>query len=137
MDCFYVVVPFQNVFFSTCESNSPKNTEGFWISLFRNLKKYLSEHYVPIFQIAYLPNCGMQNNPVFVALLILAFLTKWRKINRTKIATFLTQNVHFRFMFLTDVPSHSKKETRNTKMFSGSLGVQFRRSCWVFLQEVQ
>ena len=137
MDCFYVVIPFQNVFFSTCNSNSPKNTERFWISLFRNLKKFFSNITFPSFQMACLPSFGMQNNPVFVALLILAFLTKWRKINGTKVATFLNQNVQFLFMFLTDVLSRSKKEIRNTELFSGSLGVQFRRSCWVFLQEVQ
>ena len=85
---------------------------------------------------ACLPSFGMQNNPVFVALLILAFLTKWRKINRTKVATFLNQNVQFRFMFLTDVLSRSKKEIRNTKMFSGTCGVQFRRSFWVRPQEI-
>ena len=136
MDCFYVVIPFQNVFFSTCNSNLPKNTERFWISLFRNLKKYLSEHYLSIFQIAYLPNWGIQNNPVFVALLILAFLTKWRKNNRAKVVTFLTQKNQFRLTCLTGVLSRSKKEIRNTKMFSGTCGVQFRRSFWGCPQKI-
>ena len=85
---------------------------------------------------ACLPRFGMQNNPVFVALLILAFLTKWRKNNRTIVVTFLTQK-KFRFTCLTDVFSRSKKEIRNTKMFWGTCGVQFRRSFWVFLQEIQ
>ena len=86
---------------------------------------------------ACLPSFGMQNNQVFVALLILAFLTKWRKINRTKVVTFLNQSNQFQFTFLSDVLSRSKKEIANTKRFSGTCWLQFWLSCWVFLPEVQ
>ena len=79
---------------------------------------------------------GMQNNQVFVALLILAFLTMWRKVNRTKVVTFLKQNNQIQFTFLTDVLSRSKKEIAKIKLFSWICWVLFWLSCWVFLPEV-
>ena len=137
MDCFYVIFPFQSDLFSPCNSKSPKNTERFWISIFRNPKKFLSEQYVSIFQNGMFTKLRDAKQPGTCRVIDFGFFNFFNVVEENqpnKSCDFLKQ---FRFMFLSDVLSRSKKEIRNTKMFSGYLGVQFRRFCWVFLQEIQ
>ena len=137
LDCFYVFIPFQSDLFSSCNINSPRITEQFWISIFRNPKKFFSEHYVCIFLNGMFTGLRDAKQPGGCRVIDFGFLTKWREINRTKVVTFFNHSNQFQFTFLTDVLSRSKKEIAKTKLFSGTCWVQFWLSCWVFLPEVQ
>ena len=88
LDCFYVFIPFQSDLFSSCNINSPKILEQFWISFFRNPKKFLSEHYVSIFLNGMFTKLRDAKQPGGCRVIVFGFFNEMEESQPNKKSTF-------------------------------------------------